>query len=137
NTPATLDVIGVSAAGHGFAGSVTPGTAVRIFTGAPLPQGADTILIQENARPIEASRIEAIQAVASGRHIRRSGLDFAEGDIVLEQGRALDPAALSLAAAAGHATVSVIRRPLVAIIATGDELVPPGTMPGPDQIIAS
>lgn len=137
NAPATLDVIGVSAAGHGFAGSVTPGTAVRIFTGAPLPQDADTILIQENARPIEDSRIEALQAVASGRHIRRSGLDFAEGDIVLEQGRALDPAALSLAAAAGHATVSVIRRPLVAIIATGDELVPPGTMPGPDQIIAS
>src|SRR5690606_37615348 len=113
------------------------GTAVRIFTGAPLPEGADTILIQENARAIEEGRIEALQSVAAGRHIRKAGLDFAEGDIVLEQGRALDPAALSLAAAAGHASVSVIRRPLVAIIATGDELVPPGTMPGPHQIIAS
>lgn len=137
NAPAPLDVVGESAAGHGFDGSVTAGTAVRIFTGAPLPEGADTILIQENARAIEEGRIEALQSVAAGRHIRKAGLDFAEGDIVLEQGRALDPAALSLAAAAGHASVSVIRRPLVAIIATGDELVPPGTMPGPHQIIAS
>lgn len=137
NAPAPLDVIGESAAGHGFDGSVATGTAVRIFTGAPLPEGADTILIQENARVIEEGRIEALQSVAAGRHIRKAGLDFAEGDIVLEQGRALDPAALSLAAAAGHASVSVIRRPLVAIIATGDELVPPGTMPGPHQIIAS
>lgn len=137
SAPAPLEVIGESAAGHGFDGSVTAGTAVRIFTGAPLPEGADTILIQENARAIEEGRIEALQSVAAGRHIRKAGLDFAEGDIVLEQGRALDPAALSLAAAAGHASVSVIRRPLVAIIATGDELVPPGTMPGPHQIIAS
>ena len=137
NAPASLDVVGESAAGHGFDGSVAPGTAVRIFTGAPLPEGADTILIQENARSLEEGRIEALQSVAAGRHIRKAGLDFAEGDIVLEQGRELDPAALSLAAAAGHASVSVIRRPLVAIIATGDELVPPGTMPGPHQIIAS
>src|SRR5690606_11232943 len=107
------------------------------FTGAPVPRGADTILIQENARVVEEGRIEALESVAPGRHIRKAGLDFAEGDIVLEQGRVLDPAALSLAAAAGHASLSVVRRPLVAIIATGDELVPPGTMPGPDQIVAS
>ena len=137
NVPAMLEVTGVSSAGSGFGDEVRPGTAVRIFTGAPVPKGADTILIQENARVVEEGRIEALESVAPGRHIRKAGLDFAEGDIVLEQGRVLDPAALSLAAAAGHASLSVVRRPLVAIIATGDELVPPGTMPGPDQIVAS
>src|SRR5690606_5569569 len=85
----------------------------------------------------EEGRIEALELASPGRHIRKAGLDFAEGDIVLEQGRVLDPAALSLAAAAGHASLSVVRRPLVAIIATGNELVPPGVMPGPDQIVAS
>src|SRR5690606_20265777 len=80
---------------------------------------------------------EALQAVDAGRHIRRAGLDFAEGDIVLEQGRVLDPAALSLAASAGHATLPVVHSPLIAIISTGDELVPPGVAPGPNQIVAS
>jgi len=135
--PATLRVIGISAAGGSFEGEVLPQTAVRIFTGAPLPKGADTILIQENARVREGDSIEALQAVDAGRHIRRAGLDFAEGDIVLEQGRVLDPAALSLAASAGHATLPVVHSPLIAIISTGDELVPPGVAPGPNQIVAS
>ncbi|GGA54480.1 molybdopterin molybdenumtransferase MoeA [Nitratireductor aestuarii] len=135
--PASLRVIGTSAAGGSFEGEVLPQTAVRIFTGAPLPKGADTILIQENARVIDGDSIEALQAVDAGRHIRRAGLDFAEGNIVLEQGRILDPAALSLAAAAGHATLPVVRSPLIAIISTGDELVPPGVAPGPNQIVAS
>jgi len=135
--PATLRVIGTSAAGGSFEGEVLPQTAVRIFTGAPLPRGADTILIQENARVIDGDSIEALQAVDAGRHIRRAGLDFAEGNIVLEQGRVLDPAALSLAASAGHATLPVVRSPLIAIISTGDELVPPGVAPGPNQIVAS
>ena len=77
------------------------------------------------------------ETVAAGRHIRPVGLDFAEGDHLLAAGRVLDPAALSLAAAANHARVPVIRRPLVAILATGDELLPPGSSTGPDQIIAS
>ncbi|WP_163272038.1 gephyrin-like molybdotransferase Glp [Chelativorans alearense] len=135
--PRTLSVIGESAAGHRFAGALQPGEAVRIFTGAPVPEGADAILIQENARRLADGRIEAIEPVTAGRHIRRAGLDFDEEDPVLEQGRVLDPAALSLAAAAGHATLPVVRRPLVAVIAIGDELVPPGTAPGPDQIVAS
>lgn len=135
--PATLSVIGTSAAGHGFSGKIAAGEAVRIFTGAPVPQGADTILIQENTEKLEDGRITALQSEVAGRHIRRARLDFKEGDIVLEQGRVLDAAALALAAAAGNATVSVIRRPLIAILSIGDELVSPDETPGADQIIAS
>lgn len=137
SVPARLTLIGEAAAGGHFPGAVGAGEAVRIFTGAPVPKGADTILIQENARRFDEAEIEATAPVASGRHIRRKGLDFQEGDVVLERGRTLDPAAISLAAAAGHAKLPVVRRPLVAVIATGDELVPPGTPPGPDQIVAS
>jgi molybdopterin molybdotransferase len=110
---------------------------VRIFTGAPVPEGADTILIQENARRVDASTVEIIETVAAGRHIRRAGLDFEEGEALLDRHRVLDAAALSLAASANHTTLAVIRRPLVAIIATGDELLPPGSTPGPGQIISS
>ena len=135
--PSELMVIGASAAGQRFKGTVGPGEAVRIFTGAPVPSGTDTILLQENAEPLADQRIKALEPVARGRHIRRAGLDFREGDVVLEDRRILDPAAISLAAAAGHPRLPVARRPLVAVIATGDELVAPGTLPGPDQIVAS
>lgn len=132
-----LEVIGESAAGRRFTGLVGPGQAVRIFTGAPLPDGADAILIQEDTRALEGGAIEAIEPATLGRHIRRRGLDFSEGEALLPAGRLLDPAAISLAAAANHATVRVVRRPVLAIVATGDELLPPGSAPGPDQIIAS
>ena len=132
-----LRVVGVSAAGHRFHGVVGAGEAVRIFTGAPVPEGADTILIQENATSVGDDFIEATSAVAIGRHIRKAGLDFHDGDIVLERGRLLGPAGIGLAAAAGHALLPVTERPLVAIIATGDELVRPGDTCGPDQIVAS
>lgn len=132
-----LRVVGESAAGNRFPGVVGAGEAVRIFTGAPVPEGADTILIQENATSLGDDFIEATSAVAIGRHIRKAGLDFQEGDTVLEQGRRLGPAGIGLAAAAGHAFLSVTERPLVAIIATGDELVRPGETCGPDQIVAS
>ncbi|WP_292895539.1 molybdopterin molybdotransferase MoeA [Nitratireductor sp.] len=132
-----LRVVGESAAGNRFPGVVGAGEAVRIFTGAPVPEGADTILIQENATSLGDDFIEATSAVAIGRHIRKAGLDFQEGDTVLEQGRRLGPAGIGLAAAAGHAFLSVTGRPLVAIIATGDELVRPGETCGPDQIVAS
>src|SRR5690606_40131107 len=92
---------------------------------------------QENVRVLDDNHIEALESVAKGRHIRRAGLDFKQDAVVLDQGRVLDPAALSLAAAAGHPSLPVYRRPLVAIIATGNELVPPGVMPGPDQIVRS
>lgn len=135
--PAELEVIGESAAGSRFAQPLRAGQAVRIFTGAPVPEGADTILIQENARPLPGGSIEARVAVAKGRHIRRAGLDFGEGDAVLKEGRLLTPTAIALAAAAGHAVLPVVSRPLVAFLATGDELVLPGEPCGPDQIVSS
>ncbi len=137
SVPARLSVIGMAPAGRGFDGTVGKAQAVRIFTGAPLPDGADTIVIQENVRDIGGGDIEVTEPTAEWRNIRRIGLDFSKGDVLLEKGRLLDPAALSLAASANHPRVSVVRRPLVAIIATGDELLPPGSELGPDQIISS
>lgn len=135
--PARLKIIGEAPAGRQFTGTVGRNEAVRIFTGAPVPEGADTILIQENARVAGNGEIEAIETVAVNRHIRKIGLDFVEGEALLDKGRLLDAAALSLAAAANHPHLPVVKAPLVAVIATGDELLPPGSIPGPDQIIAS
>ncbi|CDX24349.1 Molybdenum cofactor synthesis domain-containing protein [Mesorhizobium sp. SOD10] len=137
SAPAQLEVIGMAPAGRGFSGTVGEGQAVRIFTGAPLPEGADTIVIQENVRDLGNRQIEVTEPTAEARNVRRRGLDFVQGDVVLEKGRVLDAAALSLAASANHPALNVVRRPLVAIIATGDELLPPGSALGPDQIISS
>ncbi len=134
---ARLTVIGESAAGHRFAGCVGPGEAVRIFTGAPVPEGADTILIQENAEGVGGPHIIARQSEPQGRFIRPAGLDFREGDRLLQSGDRLDAARLALAASMGHACLPVRRRPRIGILATGDELVRPGEPCGPDQIIAS
>lgn len=135
--PARLTVKGIAPAGKQFNGHVGQGEAVRIFTGAPVPEGADTIVIQENVRDLGSDTIEITETVGAGRHIRRRGLDFNEGEVLLAAGRQLDPAALSLAAAGNHPRLEVVRQPLVAIIATGDELMPPGSETAPDQIIAS
>lgn len=135
--PAYLRPAGESVAGKRFSGTLQPGEAVRIFTGAPLPEGADTILLQEDAIVHEDGRIEATEATARGRHIRKAGLDFSEGEKLLTAGRVLDAAALALAAAANHPVLDVARKPVVAILATGTELVAPGATPGPDQIVAS
>ncbi len=137
NVPVTLKVIGEAPAGRRFAGKVESGQAVRIFTGAPMPEGADTIVIQENTRKLDSETVEVTETVEAGRHIRRNGLDFSTGDLLLEKGRVLDAGALSLAASANHPRLPVVKKPLLAIIATGDELLPPGSEPGPDQIIAS
>ena len=135
--PAILRVIGESAAGGSHDGTVGPGEAVRIFTGAPVPPGADAILVQEDTRPAGTGRIEAMAGVAPGRSVRHRGIDFAEGALLLPAGRIIDPAALGLAAAANHPALPVVRRPRVAILATGDELRLPGETPGPNEIIAS
>ncbi|WP_269929484.1 molybdopterin molybdotransferase MoeA [Aminobacter sp. HY435] len=135
--PAQLAVIGTAAAGKQYAGSLAPGQTVRIFTGAPVPAGADTVVIQENVRDLGKGKVEIVEPTVPGRNIRKSGLDFRQGDMILDSGRLIESAALSLIAAANHPTVVVNRAPLVAIIATGDELLPPGSTPGPDQIIAS
>jgi molybdopterin molybdotransferase len=134
--PVKLKQIGESTAGHGFSGSLGPKETVRIFTGAPVPDGCDTILIQENAR-VEAGFVEPLQSVASGRHIRAKGIDFAEGEVLLAAGTRLGASNIALAAAMNFAEVAVTRRPRVGILATGDELVRPGATIGADQIIAS
>ena len=132
-----LKVIGGAAAGRPFAGSVKPGEAVRIFTGAPVPAGADTILIQENAEVVREGVIRPTQGETRGRFVRPAGLDFAAGDIVLTAGGVLDARKIGLAAAAGHATVSVARRPRIGVLSTGDELVMPGEPLAAGQIVSS
>lgn len=131
-----LKLIGISSAGHAFDGSVGKGETVRIFTGAPVPEDADTILLQEDAEVIEGG-IRTNFAMRKGQHVRPRGQDFAEGEVVLAAGTVLDFSRLTVAAGMNHAEVDVLRKPLVAILATGDELLPPGSSPGPAQIIAS
>ncbi|MGF6177045.1 molybdopterin molybdotransferase MoeA [Ensifer sp. 4252] len=134
---AELTVIGQSAAGRGFSGKVEPGQAVRIFTGAPLPAGADTVIIQEDTEQLADGNIRTSFAPGKGRHIRLSGQDFATGETVLHAGDVLDAGRLTVAAGMNHATLPVFKKPTVAILATGDELLTPGSVPGKDQIIAS
>jgi molybdopterin molybdotransferase len=134
--PVKLKQIGESTAGHGFSGFLGPKETGRIFTGAPVPDGCDTILIQENAR-VEAGFVEPLQSAAGGRHIRAKGIDFAEGEVLLAAGTRLGASNIALAAAMNFAEVAVTRRPRVGILATGDELVRPGAPVGPDQIVAS
>jgi molybdopterin molybdotransferase len=134
--PTNLRVIGESAAGHGFDGVVRPGEASRIFTGAPMPRGADTVVVQEDARR-EGDRIILTVAASRGDNVRPAGLDFGEGENLLRAGRRLSPRDVALAAAGNHVDLPVWRRARVAILATGDELVPPGATLGPSQIIAS
>jgi molybdopterin molybdotransferase len=132
--PAILTVIGTAAAGHPFPGRIASGQTVRIFTGAPVPDGADAIVIQENVVR-DGDTVAVREGEAS--HIRPVGTDFCVGDVLLAAGRRLGPRELALAAAMGHGLVTVRRRPRIAILSTGDELVPPGGRPGAGQIIAS
>jgi molybdopterin molybdotransferase len=134
--PIRLRQIGESAAGHGFLGCVGPGETVRIFTGAPVPAGADAILIQEDAQADDGF-IAPARSVSQGRFIRPKGLDFAEGETLLLAGTRLGPSQMALAAAMNHAEIKVARAPRVAILATGDELAAPGGAIGADQIVAS
>ena len=131
----TFTVIGEAAAGHAFDGTLSAGQAVRIFTGAPLPDGAKRVVIQEDVCH-DANTITIGAEIDSALYIRPSGADFKAGD-ALTAPRHLTPSDLALLAAMNHPTVEVTRKPVVAIIATGDELVQPGETPGPDQIIAS
>ena len=134
--PVVLSLVGESAAGRGFGGTVGPGQATRIFTGAPLPAGADAVVIQEDTSALPG-QVTVREAVVAGRHVRRAGQDFERGDVLLVSGLRLGPADVALVAAMNHPTVPVFRRPRVAVLATGDELVLPGEQPGPDQIVAS
>ena len=134
---ASLAVVGESAAGRRYAGTLEAGEAVRIFTGAPLPDGADAVVIQETTRAGDG-RVELLpDSVATPGHIRQAGQDFTAGMRLLDEGVRLDAWRLSLVAAAGLAEVTVRKRPRVAVLCTGDELVPPGGAPAPDQIYES
>jgi molybdopterin molybdotransferase len=132
---ADFAVIGEAAAGRRFKGVVGPGQAVRIFTGAPVPEGADAVVIQEDAVR-EGDRITILESLGEGPNIRPFGSDFALG-ATFAAPRRLGPSELSLLAAMNLPRLSVYRRPEVALIATGDEIVMPGDAPGEDQIIGS
>jgi molybdopterin molybdotransferase len=131
-----LSVIGTAQAGAGFSGTVGAGQAVRIFTGAPVPDGADTVIMQEEA-VVDADHVSFTAAARPGHSVRPLGNDFARGQVLVDAGTRLGPMQLAVAAAANCATLGVARRPSLALLATGDELVPPGQPLGPDQIVAS
>ena len=133
---AMLHVIGSAPAGHPFEGSVGPGQSVRLFTGSVVPQGADAILLQEDATAT-GTEVRVNEAVTAGRHIRRAGQDFAAGDAVVPAGRRLTARDVGLAAAANHPWLTVHRRPRVAILATGDEIAMPGEPIPPGGIVSS
>jgi molybdopterin molybdotransferase len=133
---ARLKVIGEIAAGQPFERAVGAGEAVRIFTGGVIPEGADAVIIQEDT-VVEDGGITITEAAIPGRHIRPAGVDFREGDVLLAGGRRLTDRDLSLAAGMNYPQLPVRRRPKVAILATGDELVMPGETPGPGQIVYS
>ena len=131
-----LTVIGTSAAGHGFKGKLKSGQAIRIFTGAPVPASADAVVIQENTTA-SGKAVTILQSVRAGQNIRPRGLDFPKGETLLPAAIRLNARDIGLAAAMNCDIVSVRKKPVVAVIATGDELVLPGAKPSPDQIVSS
>jgi molybdopterin molybdotransferase len=133
---ATLRVIGAAPAGHPFDGTLGPGQAVRLFTGSIVPQGADAILLQEDATS-DGDAVRVNEAVKSGRHIRRAGQDFSRGDEVVPAGRRITARDIGLAAAANHPWLTVHRRPRIALLATGDEIAMPGEPIPPGGIVSS
>lgn len=134
--PCTLRLVGTAAAGHPFSGSVTSGEAVRIFTGAPVPTGADTVIMQENTEA-GSDTVSILEGAEQGNFVRPRGFDFSEGQSLISAGRRLGAREMTLAATMNVATVSVRCKPVVAILATGDELVRLGETPGEGQIISS
>jgi molybdopterin molybdotransferase len=134
--PVVLKVVGNVPAGRSHGGAVDPGECVRIFTGAPLPEGTDTIVIQENTDAGQGT-VEVLEATAKGRYVRAAGLDFAAGRVGLPANRRLTARDVGLAAAMNRPWLTVRRRPRVAVLATGDEIVMPGDPVGPSQIVSS
>ena len=137
---ARLTRAGESAAGRPWNGSMGEGEAIRIFTGAVIPDGADTILLQEDASATgetDGATITVKEVPRKGQFIRPAGLDVSAGDMILTAGTVMSARLIALAISAGHTEASIWRRPNVGILSTGDELVPPGGTPGPGQIISS
>ncbi|HET7803217.1 MAG TPA: gephyrin-like molybdotransferase Glp [Pseudolabrys sp.] len=134
--PAVLKVIGEIAAGHPFVGQVAAGQAARIFTGGVIPSGSDTVVIQELTSR-EGDVVTIQKATSKGRNVRGQGIDFAQGEVLLRKGRRLSDRDVMLAAAMNHPHLSVHRKPKVAVLGTGDELVPPGSAPKSGEIVYS
>ena len=142
--PAILIIIGEVAAGYIFEGEVTPGTAVRIMTGAPIPAGADTVIQFEHTDEEDrknmarvSDEIGILRAAPKGKNIREAGEDVKKGDVVLTKGTVLRPQEIGVLASLGYAEASVIRRPVISIMATGDELVDVGQLLPPGKIYNS
>ena len=133
---ATLNVIGEVAAGRPFDRALSQGEAARIFTGGVMPDGADAVVIQEDASR-DGDRVTINEAATPARNVRPAGIDFNAGDVLLHKGRLLADRDLSLAAGMNHPLLAVVRRPIVALLATGDELVMPGEPLAPGQIVYS
>ena len=136
NAPVVLKLVGESQAGGGFDGVLQAGETVRIFTGAPVPKGADAIVMQENTEPADGG-VSMLQSVPEGKFIRPAGMDFSVGDVLLKSGTVLNARHIGLAAGMNAPELSVRRKPRVAILATGDEVVMPGQPMGPSQIVSS
>jgi molybdopterin molybdotransferase len=134
--PVRLKVIGEVAAGRPFARPVGPGEVARIFTGGVLPEGADTVVIQEHTKR-DGDDVNVEKSSPKGRHVRVQGLDFKAGDALLDAGHRLTARDLALAAGMNHPLVPVHRQPKIALFATGDELIPAGAEPAPGQIVSS
>lgn len=133
--PVTLKIVGHVPAGQSHQGTIAAGEAVRLFTGSPLPDGADIVVLQENCEAGTAT-VTVREAGPKGQHIRRAGQDFRQGDVGLKAGRRLRPRDIALAAAMNVPWLGVRRRPRVALLATGDEIAMPGDMLGPNQIVS-
>jgi len=135
DTPGVLRMVGEAGAGRALDRELREGECARIFTGAPLPPGADSVLIQEEA--VRDGELVTSPGVELGRHVRSAGVDFAADEVLLRAGAVLDAPTIALAAAAGKASLKVSRKPRVAILSGGNELVAPGQQPGADQIFDS
>ena len=136
NIPVELRIVAEVPAGAGFGGHVGPGETARIFTGAPLPAGTDTIIIQEDTKR-DSDRVRVLEGAPRGRYVRREGLDFSEGEVLLRAGRRLTARDIGLLAAMNRPWLFVHRRPRIGIMSTGDEIVMPGDPIGPHQIVSS
>jgi molybdopterin molybdotransferase len=136
SVPVKLKVVGEAPAGGRFEDEVAPGEAVRIFTGGPVPDGADTIIIQEDT-DLGTPVVTVNDSADPGQHVRKAGIDFTDGEVLIEAGRKLGARDIGLAAAMNHPWLPVTRKPTIALLATGDEVVRPGDPIGPNQIVSS
>jgi molybdopterin molybdotransferase len=136
SVPVELRIVAEVPAGAGFGGHVGPGETARIFTGAPLPAGTDTIVIQEDTER-DGDRVRVLEGAPRGRYVRREGLDFGEGEVLLEAGRRLTARDIGLLAAMNRPWLFVHRRPRIGVMSTGDEIVMPGDPIGRHQIVSS